>query len=95
LAEKYLKGLMEERGLTVPKSHDLNRLRTEPQPHHPEFKSLKRGLTFLTRFAVDIRYPGDSASKREAKAALRWAERVRVAARALLGLGPRRPRRKK
>jgi HEPN domain-containing protein len=70
-AEKYLKGLMEQLGLEVPKTHDLDQLRTTLEPHHPELKPLGRGLTFLTRFAVDIRYPGESASKREAVAA-RW-----------------------
>jgi HEPN domain-containing protein len=70
-AEKYLKGLMEELGMTVPKIHDLDQLRTTLQPHHPALKPLKRGLTFLTRFAVEIHYPGDRASKRQAKAALR------------------------
>jgi len=91
-AEKYLKGLMEELGLSVPKTHDLDLLRTALQPHHPALKPLKRGLTFLTRFAVDIRYPGESASKRAAKAALRWAGRVRTVARGLLGIRERRRR---
>ena len=53
-------------------------------------RSLKRGLIFLTRFAVDTRYPGDNASKRQAVAALRWAQKVRKAARALLDIRDRR-----
>lgn len=47
---------------------------------------LRRGLDFLTRFAVDTRYPGESASKRQADSALRWAGKVRGACRTLLGL---------
>jgi hypothetical protein len=47
---------------------------------------MRRGLIFLTDFAVDIRYPGDSASKRQAASALRWAGRVRGECRRLLGL---------
>jgi hypothetical protein len=47
---------------------------------------LKRGLEFLTRFAVEFRYPGESASKRQATAALRWATKVRDACRAQLGI---------
>jgi hypothetical protein len=43
-------------------------------------------MRFLTRFAVGPRYPGDNVTKRQAKAALRWAGRVRAAARSLLGL---------
>jgi HEPN domain-containing protein len=89
-AEKYLKGLMEELGLTVPKTHDLERLRGLLTAHDAALRPLKRGLPFLTRFAVETRYPGDDATKREAEAALRWAERVRTAARTLLGMRPGR-----
>src|ERR1700757_708895 len=60
-AEKYLKGLMEELGLAVPKSHDLEALLTDLAPHQPKLRSLRRGLVFLTDFAVDTRYPGKSA----------------------------------
>jgi HEPN domain-containing protein len=94
-AEKYLKGLVEELGLIVPKTHDLESLRGLLAAHDATLRPLKRGLAFLTRFAVETRYPGEDASKRQAEAALRWAERVRTAARALLGLRPRPRRRKK
>jgi HEPN domain-containing protein len=70
-AEKYLKGLVDELGLTVPKTHDLERLRGLLTSHDAALRPLKRGLTFLTRFAVETRYPGDDASKRQAEAALR------------------------
>ena len=85
-AEKYLKALMEELGLAVPKTHDLDLLLAALMPHHPTLRSLRRGLLFLSDFAVDTRYPGSNASKRQAVAALRWAERVRTPARALLGM---------
>jgi HEPN domain-containing protein len=85
-AEKYLKGLVEELGLTVPKVHDLDHLLTILRPHHPTLRPLRRGLIFLTDFAVDVRYPGNSATKRQAAASLRWAARVRTAARGLLNL---------
>jgi HEPN domain-containing protein len=89
-AEKYLKALLEELGLTIPHTHNLVALLTSLSPHHGSLRSLRRGLDFLTRFAVDTRYPGDSASKRQATAALRWARRVRGACRSLLGIKPRR-----
>jgi HEPN domain-containing protein len=89
-AEKYLKGLIEELGLTVPKTHDLERLRGLLTAHAAALRPLKRGMAFLTRFAVETRYPGDDASKRQAEAALRWAARVRTAARTLLGMRPGR-----
>ena len=58
-------------------------------------RPLRRGLEFLSRFAVGPRYPGYDASKRQAVAAYRWAGKVRDGARALLGLPPTRGRRKK
>jgi hypothetical protein len=55
---------MEELGLPVPKTHVLDLLLTALVPHHPTLRSLRRGLLFLSLFAVDTRYPGNSASKR-------------------------------
>ena len=89
LAEKYLKGLLEELGLPIPKIHDLDRLRVLLLPHHPSLQSFRRGMIFLRRFSVDNRYPGSWARKRQAKAAFRWADRVRRTARTLLGIRPR------
>lgn len=93
-AAKYLKALLEEHGLSVPKTHDLGGLLRLLLPHHPMLRSVRRGADFLTQFAVDIRYPGENASKRQATAALRWADRVRAEAPALLGIRPPRKRRK-
>lgn len=91
-AEKYLKTLMEELGLFIPKTHDLDVLLNALGTAHPRLRSLRRGLLFLSDFAVDTRYPGKSASKRQAVAALQWAGRVRQAARELLGIRERRKR---
>jgi len=88
--EKYLKALMEELSQSIPKTHDLDVLLTSLAIPHPRLHTLRRGLLFLSDFAVDTRYPGSSASKRQAIAALRWADRVRKAARALLGIRERR-----
>jgi HEPN domain-containing protein len=85
-AEKYLKALLEELALTVPKTRDLVRLGTLLLSHRPELKSVYRGLPLLTRYAVTARYPGFAATKRQAEAAIRWADRVRDTARRLLGV---------
>ena len=91
-SEKYLKAIQEELGLAIPRTHVLKDLLAMLVAHHPTLAPLRRGLTFLTRFAVQTRYPGDWASKRQAVSALRWAGRVRATCRALLGLRPpRRP----
>src|SRR5260221_8208631 len=59
-AEKYLKSLLEELGLSVPRTHILKDLLALLLPHHASLKRLRTPLTFLTRFAVGTRYPGDS-----------------------------------
>jgi hypothetical protein len=76
----------------VPKTHDLDQLLADLLPHHTTLRSLRRGLLFLSDFAVDTRYPGNNASKRQAVAALRWKDRVRKTVRGLLGIRERRPR---
>ena len=85
-AEKYLKGLMEELGLSVPKTHNLQMLLIPLASHHPALTSLRRGLIFLSNFAVETHYPGISASKRQAVASLRWVSRIRILIRANLRL---------
>src|SRR5438874_2639314 len=77
--EKYLKALLEECGRAVPRIHDLDELWDRLRPSYPTLRSVRRGLLFLTDFAIDPRYPGNWASKRQATAALRWADRVRAA----------------
>jgi HEPN domain-containing protein len=86
-AEKYLKALLQELGLPVPRTHNLLALRTLLLPHHDFVRPLRRGLDFLSRFAVGPRYPLYDARKRQAASALRWAGKVRHACRHLLGLG--------
>ena len=89
-AEKYLKALLEELGLAVPRTHVLKDLLALLVPHQPSLTGFRRGLTFLTRFAVETRYPGDNASKRQAASALRSAGKVRAACRAVLGIRDRK-----
>lgn len=87
-AEKYLKALLQENGLVVPKTHDLEDLLDLHLPHDGTLAPLRRGLLSLTRYAVDFRYPGARATTRRMQAALRQAERVRTELRARLGLQP-------
>jgi hypothetical protein len=81
-----LKGLLEENDETVPKIHDLDDLCKSLLPLCPTLRSVRRGLVFLKRFAVEVRYVGEDATKREAVAAVRWTGKVRAKARDLLGL---------
>src|SRR5262249_39402797 len=78
-AEKYLKALLEELGLAIEKTRELEDLLDELLLHHRSLRSLRRGLAFLTNFAVDIRYPGDYATKRQAVSALRFSREENMA----------------
>ena len=90
-----MKALLQELGLHIPKTHDLEELQSLLSNSYPELRSLRRGLEFLGDFAVDVRYPRMFAKKRQAEAAFRWGKRVRQVARALLRLpaAPKRPKR--
>ena len=85
-AEKYLKALLEEFGQNIPKTHDLGHLLDLSLRANARLRRLRRGLIFLNQFAVDIRYPGKSATRRQMAAALRWIAKVRDACRSLLGI---------
>lgn len=83
---------MEEHGLPVPKIHFLDVLLTALKPYYPDLNGLRRGMMFLSLYAVDARYPGDDATKRQAAAALRWARKVRHEVRRILGIRERLPK---
>jgi hypothetical protein len=70
----------------VPRTHNLNDLLDLLLPHDATLAPLRRGLRSLSRYAVDFRYPGVSATTRRMQAALRHAERVRSELRNRLGL---------
>lgn len=63
MAEKYLKSLLQELGLSVPRTHDLDKLLVLLMPHHPSLRRFRRTLMSLSRFAVDYRYPDENASR--------------------------------
>jgi HEPN domain-containing protein len=86
MAEKYLKALLQEISIAVPKTHNLRELHDLLLAHDASLAPLRRGLKSLTRFAVDYRYPGLRANTRQMRSALRNAHRVRRELRARLGL---------
>ena len=85
-AEKYLKARMEEGGVPIPKSHDLDDLLNRLLPVEPLWAALRPGLQNLTDFAVDFRYPGHTARKPHAQRAMRDCKMVRREARLSLGM---------
>lgn len=91
--EKYTKAILQENDRAFPRTHDLSELLDLLATVGIELKGVRRGGEFLTGFAVENRYPGKRATKRQAVAALRWCERVRVECRALLKIKPPQPKR--
>jgi hypothetical protein len=77
---------LEDLSLSVAKTHELEDLFDQLLPYYRSLGSFRRGLAFLSNFAVEVCYPGDNASKRQAVSALRWAGKVRHACRDVLGI---------
>ena len=77
-AEKYLKARIEEAGIRIPKTHDLEVLLNALLPIEPLWAALRKALQNLTDFAVDFRYPGTAATKQDARTALRDCKAVRA-----------------
>ena len=94
-AEKYLKARLHELGVVFPKTHDLEYLLNLLLPHHGSLGRHRRAMRFLSRFAVDPRYPLMHTTKRQAASALRYARELRHNCRNLLGLDPPARRRKR
>ncbi len=85
-AEKYLKAILQEHGLKIPKIHHLVELLTLVTKVDPSCQLLLADLNVLEDYAVDFRYPGMSAEKGEAQSAFEAARRTRLFARLRLGL---------
>jgi HEPN domain-containing protein len=85
-AEKYLKARLEEANMLPPKTHDLKKLLGLLLPLEPLWSALSGSCASLSDFAVEFRYPGDTATARQAKEALGDARAVRKEVRLTLGL---------
>jgi HEPN domain-containing protein len=84
--EKYLKGRLEEGGVSYPKTHDLERLLDLLLPLEPLWSALKQPLIAATNYAVEVRYPSRSTTAFEANALLKTTKRIRGIVRDSLGL---------
>lgn len=84
-AEKYLKAWLVEHDMNVPKTHDLEALAQLCASSLPVVSSLTDDLSFLTSFAVEIRYPGASADRLEAQRCWQASLKVRDLIRGKLG----------
>ncbi|PYJ07339.1 MAG: DNA-binding protein [Verrucomicrobia bacterium] len=84
--EKYLKARLEEASLMVPKTHDLVALLQLLLPVEPLWASFAPALRGLNDYAVRFRYPGHTATRSDARRALKDARSFRSDARLSLGL---------
>ena len=75
--EKYLKACLVETGLAFPKTHDLARLLDLILPLEALWEAWRADLNLLSSFAVEFRYPGESATKDDARRAGRLCRTFR------------------
>jgi HEPN domain-containing protein len=85
-AEKYLKARMQEAGMGVPKTHDLDTLLNHLLPIEPLWSALRPALQDLSDFAVDFRYPGHRANKSQGTRSVKNCKMIRSEVRHALGL---------
>lgn len=85
-AEKYLKARLSEANVVFPRTHDLLALLALALPVEPTWTALRPALGRLAFYSVDIRYPGLTADRDEAKEARRLCALVRKTIRPSLGL---------
>ena len=85
-AEKYLKAIMDEWNMIPPKTHDLEDLMAMIRPLDPFLDAMQNDLKDLTDYAVEYRYPGISATSKEAVKAMKITQSLRHLVRKKLGL---------
>lgn len=86
--EKYLKARLQEAGLPSPRTHDLEMLLDHCLALEPAWATMRLGVAFLSRFAVEVRYPGVIPTKADADEAMKICMDSRNMIRSGLGLPP-------
>lgn len=85
-AEKYLKALLQENTIEFGRTHNLTALLDRVVTVYPLLEVLRPSLTALNIFAVDFRYPGESADQELAVKATNLCREVRKVIRKVLRL---------
>jgi HEPN domain-containing protein len=86
-AEKYLKAFLTQNRLPFRFIHDLEALLGQILPISGHFETIRDPLLLLNDYVVDIRYPGEIATKAEARASLEAIRQVRAYVRRELEIG--------
>jgi HEPN domain-containing protein len=84
--EKYLKARLAEAGISFPRTHDLERLLDLTLAVEPMWATLRPAMALVTDYAVEVRYPGRTASPAQTRSVLRAASHTRDVIRQRLGL---------
>ena len=85
-AEKYLKAFLTRHQVAFAFTHNLTGLLKLSSDVDPDFRLISHSLQYLNVFGPEIRYPGASATRSDAREALDAMKHVRKFVRAKLGL---------
>lgn len=85
-AEKYLKARLKEAGIPFSRTHDLAQLLKLVVSVESSWVVLQQSTDQLNIYSVDFRYPGKSATKADAKQAIKDRREVRKVIRTAFGL---------
>lgn len=83
--EKYLKARLTEIKIIFPKTHDLTFLTGLLAQTEPLLAALENQIRMLNDYAVEFRYPGETADKETAKKAFNICNHLREVIRQGLG----------
>ena len=84
--EKYLKAILEKHGLIIRKIHALPVLLDQCAEVHPMLATMRSDMVLLSVYAVEFRYPGESATVEDATEAISIMKRSCLNLRMALGL---------
>ena len=77
--EKYLKAILQEHEIAIGKTHNLVAILEKIIPIYPGLEHLRAPLQDLSAYAIDFRYPGESADREIATRAVSLCRAVRRA----------------
>ncbi|MBI3985460.1 MAG: HEPN domain-containing protein [Lentisphaerae bacterium] len=86
--EKYLKAILERQGAVIRKIHTLQVLLEQCAESHPLLIAMRPNMVKLSEYAVEFRYPGESATAADAAEAIRLMKTSRLALCVALNIAP-------
>lgn len=84
--EKYLKAVLASRHIAFGKTHDLLPLLSACLPKSPFWETWTEDVEWLSQYAVLFRYPGESATREDARKAVSLMRKLRPQLREALSL---------